>query len=73
MPVEFDYSVLRGRIITVFGRIEDFAEKMGSTPTTIGRKLNNKSEWSQSEMGKACELLEVPCSDIPNLFFCLKS
>ena len=70
MPVKFDYSVLRGCIITNFGRVEAFANQMGSTPTTIGRKLNNKSEWSQDEMAKACDLLKVSYTEIPRLFFC---
>lgn len=69
----FDYSVLRGRIVEKFGSLESFAAALKMTATTLGRKMSNKSYWSQSEILAACYLLEILASDIPRYFFCAVS
>lgn len=67
--VRFDYSKLRGRIVEKCGSIDNFAKKIDVTPTTVGRKLSEKSEWSQGEIIKACEVLDISANEIAAYFF----
>lgn len=68
-----DYSKLRGRIRETFGSEGAFAVAMGFSRCTVSSRLNDKSEWTDGEMVKACELLGIPIDDIPEYFFCFKS
>lgn len=68
----YNYNRLRGKIVETFGTLEKFARSMKQTPTTIGRKLQGKSEWSQTEISNACVLLKIPFENIPQYFFCIK-
>lgn len=70
MAFEFDYSKLRGKIIEKFQNLERFALAMALTATTLGRKLANKSAWTQDEIMRACSLLGIPPEDIYLYFFC---
>ena len=45
---------------------------MGPSESTISAKLNNKYEFSQSEIMRAVEILELRSIDIPLYFFTLK-
>lgn len=67
--MSFDYSRLRGKIVERFGTIESFAQKLGATATTVGRKLSGKSEWTQAEIIKSCELLQIPLPELTAYFF----
>lgn len=64
------YSKLRGKIREVFQRQDLFAVAMGMNPTSLSFKLTNKTEWTRSEIEKACELLHIPISEAPVYFFC---
>jgi plasmid maintenance system antidote protein VapI len=68
----FNYSKLRGRIREVFGTQDRFAEAMGRSNTSISQKLNNKSEWTQTEINRAVEVLGIDDVDIPAYFFAQK-
>ena len=68
----FDYSKLRGRITEFFGTIEKFSEKLGATPTTVGRKLLGKSGWTQDEIINSCKLLSISANEIHTYFFTQK-
>lgn len=65
----FCYNKLRGRIKEICGTNERFAELMGISNATISAKLNNKSEFSHSEIYKATEILKLNRSEIPQYFF----
>ena len=65
----FDYSKLTGRIVEKCKTKGNFAEKMGITDTTISAKLNGKSQFSQTEIIKAADILDIPSSEIPIYFF----
>lgn len=65
----YDYSKLRGKIKEVFGRQEDFAFAMSLSPTSLSSKLNNKVEFSQDEMNRACIILHIPVEFIHLYFF----
>ena len=65
----FDYGKLRGKIIERFSTIEKFSQKLGVTPTTVGKKLSGKSSWTQDEIMKSCELLDIKASELTAYFF----
>lgn len=68
----FDYRKLRGRIREVFSTQEAFAAAMEMSTTSISAKLNNKVEFTQKEISKAAELLDIPADEIPAYFLTLK-
>lgn len=69
---EYDYSDLRARISEKFGTITKFASAMGCTKGAISQKLTNKVEWSQGDILKACDLLDIPTDQVAAFFIKLK-
>ena len=67
--ITFDYSKLRGKIKEVFGTQSAFAEAMTMSPVSLSEKLNNKVQFNQKEIDRACSLLEIDKDDIPVYFF----
>lgn len=65
----FDYNRLRGRIVEKFGTQIIFARKLGVSQRTLSLKLNNKVYFSQDEITKCSDLLEIPSSEIQDYFF----
>ena len=68
----FDYSKLLGRLKEKGLTQDKFAELLGMSGTTLSKKLNGKSEWTQAEINKACEILEINPEEIPVYFFKVK-
>lgn len=68
----FDYTRLSNRITEFFSCDVNFAIKMGFSERTLSLKLNNKSEWKQTDIIKACELLDIKISELDIYFFTLK-
>lgn len=65
------YNKLRGKIREVFGTQEAFALGMGMSCSTISKKLNNSSDWSVSEIQRACAILSIPAQKAHEYFFTL--
>lgn len=65
----FNYSALNGKIKEKYHNQYAFAYDMKMSERTLSLKLNNKRGWKQSEMFKACELLDIPLEDMPIYFF----
>ena len=65
----FDYSKLRGRITEKCGTIGIFSKRIGISQLTAGKKLNGKSDWSQDEIVKACNVLDIRICEVPDYFF----
>ena len=65
----FNYNKLRGKIREVYGTQEDFAKAIGIGTVSLSYKLNNKSEWSQQEINKAVEILEIKDDEVVSYFF----
>lgn len=65
----FDYSKLRGRIREKMKSEAAFAEAMGLSSVSMSAKLNSKVPWTDKEIKKACELLDIPSEFIPVYFF----
>lgn len=70
--VSYDYSKLSGKITEVFKTQLKFAEAMHLSERSVSLKLNGKTNWRQSEIERACELLHIDKSDIPIYFFKLE-
>lgn len=65
----YNYSKLLGRIVEKVGTQSNFAEKMELSERSISLKLNGKVGWKQSEIAKACQVLEISDNEIPAYFF----
>ena len=71
--VIFNHSKLRGKIVEVYKTNALFASDMGLSGQAISMKLNNKCDFTQSEIFKATELLSISPDDVAKYFFCLDS
>lgn len=69
IDVVFDYSKLRGKIKEVFGTQAAFAAEIPMSLVSLSEKLNNKVQFSQREINRACVLLQIAKEDIPKYFF----
>lgn len=67
--MKYDYSKLKGRIIEICGSQGAFAEKMGVSEQTISNKLKGRFRFSQNDIEKAIEILNLTKEDIPLYFF----
>lgn len=65
----FDFSLLTGRIIAVFGSRQAFAEAVGISKGTLSMKLNNRSRITFEEVIKWAELLGIEPEEIGLYFF----
>lgn len=65
----YNYSRLLGRIVEKFGTQYKFAEAMGLSERTVSLKLNGKIDWKQSEIEKACDILDIDKFVICEYFF----
>ena len=65
----FDYSELVELIRIKFSTHDLFAKALGIGRVSLSQRLNNKLEFSQAEMLKAAELLNIEQKEIPRYFF----
>lgn len=66
----FNHNKLRGKIREVYKTQDAFASAMGLSATSLSLKLNSNTDFTQSEISKAAELLGVDAIEIPVYFFC---
>lgn len=67
--VSFDYSKLRGRIIEKCGNYKTFANAMGLSSTAVSLKLCNKAYFSQTDINKAVDVLDIEPGSVGTYFF----
>ena len=65
----FDHNKLKGRIVEKFRTQGLFSKELGVSERTLSLKLNNKIFFSQDEIYKSCEILEINKEEIPVYFF----
>jgi len=70
---EYDYSKLLGRIKEKTYSNAVFSSKLGISERTLSLKLNNKVDFKQHEISKACEILNIPTKEIALYFFNFKT
>lgn len=66
---DFNYSKLKGKIREVCGTYSVFASKLGCSLNTLSAKLNNKNEFTQSDIIKSTQILNIDVNDISVYFF----
>jgi hypothetical protein len=69
---EFDYSKLRGRIIEKFGTLKAFARAMKMSSASLTNKLTGLTYFSQADIVKSVDLLEIEPGAVSLYFFALK-
>lgn len=70
----YDYSLLRGRIVSKYGTLENFAVKgLKIDRRSLTRLLQNKTRFSQDMIILITNLLDIETKDIPQYFFAFKS
>ncbi len=67
--MSFNYSKLKGKIKEKYSTQSAFANSLGMSTVSLSAKLNNRVEFSQHEILKCCELLEIPMKNIPDFFY----
>lgn len=60
----FKYAKLKGKIKEVFGSQRAFAEAMEMKPSLLSSKLSNRCGFSQEEMKKAADLLNLKNAEL---------
>lgn len=67
--MDYNYDKLIGRIVEKFRTQARFSRVMGMSERTLSLKLNNKIDFKQDEIIKACEVLGIEHTEIPTYFF----
>lgn len=70
--LEYDYSKLRGRMVEKCGSQFAFAKKFGISSTILSQKMNNKTSWSQDDIVKTLEILDIPLEQAGDYFLVRK-
>lgn len=65
--IEFDYTLLRRKIINVVGSNKEMAKRLGVTEVSFSRKMNNKTSFSLEEIVAMAEILDI--EDFKSYFF----
>lgn len=68
----FNYDKLKGRIVEKFGTQMAFSKALGVSERTLSLKLNNRIFFTQDEISKCSNLLDISMSDIQDYFFTQK-
>ena len=68
----FDYSKLDGRIVEKFKTRGKFANALAISERSLSLKMNGKVAWTQPEIYKSCELLNIKDDEIKTYFFSIK-
>ena len=67
--MSFKYNKLRGRIVEICGSQAEFAKRLGLSEQIISAKLSGNSSFTQDNIIKWCEILDIDQNDIGNYFF----
>ena len=65
----YSYNKLRGRIVEKFGSQAAFSKAVPMSEVSISKKLTGDTRFSQSDIIRWCELLEIEKDDIGAYFF----
>ena len=68
----FDYSKLKGKIKEKGLTQEELANKIEIDKSTLSLKINNQSVFTQEEIFKIINILEISPEEIEEYFFTIK-
>lgn len=63
-----DSNKLKAKIIEKGFTITSFAKKLGISKTTLSQKINNKIKFSQMDIRKISDSLELTVQEIKDIF-----
>ena len=69
MEIKYSSGKLRGKIREVCGTEKEFAKVLKISATAFILKLNNKGDWSRSEMEEIMRILSIKRKEIIDYFF----
>ena len=71
LAITFDFSALRGRIITRYGNYAAFAEAVGMSRAQVSERLKGIRAWKPDEIVRICDasVLDIPQPEIGFYFF----
>ena len=69
MEIKYSSEKLRGKIREVCGTEKEFAKVLKISATALSLKLNNKGDWSRSEMEEIMRILSIKRKEIIDYFF----
>lgn len=67
--MNYTYDRLRGRIIEKYGSQEKFAEILGLSSNSMSKKMNGKTGFSQKDIVRWSQLLDIDKSEYSSYFF----
>lgn len=67
--VIYTYNKLRGRIVEKFGSQANFARKLGITTTTLSKKMQCKTGFSQEDIETWASMLDIQRNEFSDYFF----
>lgn len=70
--VSYNYAKLDGLITEKFKTRRNFCESMKISERSLSLKMSGKTEWKQSQIARACELLGISGTELCNYFFDFK-
>ncbi len=65
----FNYSKLRGKIVEKYGTIKAISEKSEIRGELFTDAFKGRRTFTQAEIYRLCELLEIPDDQIADYFF----
>lgn len=65
----YDHNKLRGKIREKYGSEVKFAKSMGLSQATLSAKLNDKVDFTRTELIKMQELLNISDDEFRGIFF----
>lgn len=63
------YAQLKGRLISHGYTYAEAAREIGISLTSFSNKMNKKTDFTQPEIRRLCDFLEIPPSEIGTYFF----
>lgn len=69
MKKNYNYSYLRGKIVSQCGTIGNFAKEMNMSKQTLSAKLNNKNSFSQEQIDLSIDVLKLNDKEVRKCFF----
>ena len=71
MPIEFDFSALRGRIIEKYGTFAAFADAIKMSRASLSQRVMNDIAFKPDEVILICspEVLDIPPEEIGRFFY----
>lgn len=64
-----NYGKLRGRIKEIYNTQNEFADALGIGRVSLSKRLNGKLDFTQSEILRTAQLLDIPFESITEYFF----